>query len=285
MKNAKAQFLNLFIFIILTGFFVLPDCYSQIKQKSVYEHLKQLPHDLTIDNNFQRIYLMTAEYYNRDIYGSFMNKVRVTGEYTRGLGNLFVEWNNCYIAFSDSLKKDFPTGIKQDYMENLTYIPSNKMLEKSAFEKFPADPNSVYSKNLIWDMMAIETFAWQHFNDLQLNQPYVVPELKGEFQMADVGSYEHTNVQLCWTGISKIRNELCAILEYKAFDNLLNMNTAGIKTKGIENYWGSVYVSLTNMQVEFALMHSNTVQDIEIEGVPQNLIVNTTRHLKVELIK
>ena len=282
MKNANTQFLQ---FLILVGFFVITNCYSQNKQKSVEEYLKQLPQNQTIDNNIKQTYLMTAEYFNRDLYGNFMNKVRVTGEYTRGLGNSFVKWNNCYIAFSDSLKKDFPTGLKQDYMENLTYVPSNKMLEKSAFEKFPSNVNAVYSKNLIWDMMAIETFAWQHFDVLQLNQPYIVTEMKGEFQMADVGSYEHTNVQLCWTGISKIRDELCAIVEYNAFDNLLNMKTAGMESKGSENYWGTVYVSLANMQIEFAAMHSITVQEIKIEGMSQKMIVNTTRHLKVELIK
>ena len=46
------------------------------------------------------------------------------------------------------------------------------MLEADAFKNFPATPENVFARNLIWDMMSIERFAWNYSDSLKLNKPY-----------------------------------------------------------------------------------------------------------------
>jgi len=45
-------------------------------------------------------------------------------------------------------------------MEDFKYFPSKQMLEEDAFKTFPASVENVFVRNLIWDMMSIEMFAW-----------------------------------------------------------------------------------------------------------------------------
>lgn len=77
--------------------------------------------------------------------------------------NGFAEWNNVYIATSSDFMKPFTSGTKQEYIENFKYVPSSEMLSKDAFKGFPPTPESVYAKNLIWDMLMIENFAKRLF--------------------------------------------------------------------------------------------------------------------------
>jgi hypothetical protein len=167
---------------------------------------------------------MTAVYTNRDLYGNFTGKIKVRGDYTRGLENGFVSWSNVYIANSDKYSEPFPEGTKQEYMENMKYIPSHEMLDAGAFKDFPAGPVGVFSRNLFWDMMTIEEFAWNHTDSMGLNKIYRIPVLSGEFSMADIGTYSHAEVQICWTGISAIEDELYAVIDYRALDNKIEIS-------------------------------------------------------------
>lgn len=247
--------------------------------KKYLKELSPVPAD-----DAQQKYRMTAVYTNRDLYGKFIDKTKVSGDYTRGLGNGFVKWNDVNISESNKFQDPFPKGEKQEYMENIKYVPSPKMLEADAYKDFPASPKSVFAKNLIWDMMAIEGFAWDNTDSLKLNKSYRIPEIKGEFKMADIGTYAHTEIQLCWTGISAIDDELCAVIEYRAIDNKIEMSLVGFKTKGTEQYWGTIWVSLKTWSIESAVMYGGTMQEIEVTGMTNKFHVKTIRELWVEKI-
>ena len=171
---------------------------SVLKGQSERAFIKKYLTELSsgpVSNSLQK-YRMTAVYTNRDLYGNFTGKTKVSGEYTRGLENGFVTWNNIFISGSNSFSEPFPEGIRQEYMENIRYIPSPDMLKAEAFKSFPDDAVSVFAKNLVWDMMTIEQFAWNYTDSLSLNRIYIIPDIKGEFEMADIGTYSHTSIQV-----------------------------------------------------------------------------------------
>jgi len=248
-------------------------------------YLDNLPKQLKLVEKSPHKYLMTAEYFSKNIYGDLLNKTKITGEYTRGLDSGYVSWNNVFITHTINLSELYQERVKQDYMENIKYIPSLHMIKESFFESFPESQDNIYSRNLIWDMMAIEGYAWNHLDSLNLNQTYIIPEIHGAFEMANIGTYNHAKVELTWIGISKMNNKLCAIIEYRALDNKLELNIKGLKSKGNELYWGKTWVSLENKQIEFAEMFSYTAQEMEIQGLPNKIIVCTKRVLNVNKIQ
>jgi hypothetical protein len=256
---------------------------GQSEKTIVKKYLTELP-KVAVSSKLQK-YRMTAVYTNRDLYGNFTGKQKVSGDYTRGLENGFVSWNSIFISGSNSFSEPFPAGTNQAYMENLKYVPSLKTLEAGFFKDFPSTPEAVFVKNLVWDMMAIEGFAWDYTDSLKLNVNYTIPNIKGEFSMADIGTYTHTKVQVCWKGISYKNGEMYAVIDFRAIDNKIEMSMDAIKTKGTEQYWGTVWISFKDKLIESAEMYGGTIQEIEVKGMKDKFLIKTIRELEVNKIQ
>lgn len=159
-----------FFLVILTAIAEFCTRAQQQEKGTIQGYLSSLPEKKQPVNPVLSEYLMTTEYYNTDIYGNYIGNVIVSGKYTCGLENGYARWNEVYIAKNDknggddSWKKQ-----KQEYIENMVYKPSGKMLDDDAFTGFPEDLDGVFAGNLIWDMYAIEIMAWKYYDSLKLN--------------------------------------------------------------------------------------------------------------------
>jgi hypothetical protein len=270
--------------LLMSLLIVLPSIAKAQSEKAVVKkYLSELP-KIQMSKTLQK-YRMTAVYTNRDLYGNFTGKTRVSGDYTRGLQSDSAKWNNVYISASNNFSDPFPVGTKQEYMENFTYIPSDKMMEEKAFKSFPSSIDNIFARNLIWDMMSADIFAWNYYDSLRLNVPYIIPDIKGEFKIADIGNYSHNKIVLCWKGISELNSELCAIIDFSAIDNKLELTIDMIKTKGTEQYWGSILVSLKTRNIEHAEMYSGTIQEVEVKGMKDKFLMKTIRELEIKKIQ
>jgi hypothetical protein len=235
-----------------------------------------LPQNLQL-NDVPQKYVVTTDHFNTDIFGNFFNKMRVKGEYTRGLENGKAKWNNVSIATATAGDAEFPQGNPVDYMENFTYNISPDMLKPEAFATF--GENSAFTKNLIWDMMGIEGFAWSSFEKLKLNVPYSNELFNGKMDLAGQGSFENKDVQITWTGISQRNGEMCAILEYRTFNNPLEYAGEGMSMKGRSHYWGTIWVSLEDKQIEHAFLYEDVVMEMNLPGQTNKQIMNAVREI------
>jgi hypothetical protein len=247
--------------------------------------MTKLPSGKPENNGILQKYRMIAVYTNMDKYGNFTDKTRVIGDYTRGYEGGYSQWNNVWVANAKKESDPFPQGKKQEFMENFRYIPSSGMMNESDFKSFPTAIDNIFARNMIWDMLGLELFAWSYNDSLKITVPYTIPDIKGEFNMAEIGKYSHTSIQLCWTGISVMNGELCAVIEYRALNNKVEVAVGNIKTKGTEQYWGNTWMSLKTKQIEFGEIYSSTFQEIEVSGLKDKLLVKTIRELTLERIR
>jgi hypothetical protein len=269
--------------LLVSIFLIMTSIVNAQSEKAVSrKYLNELP---KVHKKTEQKYRMTAIYTNRDLYGNFTGKMKIAGDYTTGLPGDSVKWENVFISSSNNFSDPFPVGIKQDYMENMKYVPSSRMLEKDSFKNFPQKTESVFAKNLVWDMMMIEEFAWEYIDSLKLNKYFIIYPKAASFEMGGVGIYSHNNIQIRWTGISEMNNELCAIIEYRAVDNLLEINMDQIKSKGTEQYWGTTWVSLKTGLIEFADTYSGTIQEIQVKGFDNKFLAKTIREIRVDKIQ
>ena len=280
----KKQFYSVYAGLVLGLLIILSTVGNGQSNKAVEKkYFKKLP-ELQKSKSVQK-YKMTAVYTNRDLYGKFTEKTMVSGDYTCGLPGDSSMWNNVYISTSDNFSNPFPAGRKQEYMENFRYIPSDKMMSEKAFKGFPKTVDNIFARNLIWDMMSADIFAWNYYDSLKLNVPYIIPDIKGEFNMADIGNYSHNKIVICWKGISEINGQLCALIEFNAIDNKLELSMDMIKTKGTEQYWGSVLVSTKTKNIEHVDMYSGTIQEAEAKGMKDKFLMKTIRELEIRKIQ
>lgn len=258
---------------------------GQSEKAVIDKYLKSMPAVKNKPHHPLQRYRMTAVYINRDLYGNFMSKTKVTGDYTEGLHGDSATWNNVYISSSDSFDQPFPQGSNQEYMENFKYFLSKEMFREEAFKKFPSSTENVFARNLIWDMMALKLFGKEYHDSLKLNIPFIIPDKKGGFKMSDIGNYSHNKIELCWKGITQFDNELCSVLDFTAIDNKIELNMEQIKTRGTEQYWGTVLVSINTGTIMHSVMNSGTIQEIEVKGLKDKFLTKTVRELEINMIK
>jgi hypothetical protein len=257
---------------------------GQNERAVIKEYLSELP-KVKPDNGLSK-YRMTAVYTNMDLYGKFTDKTKVTGDYTIGSAGDSAVWNNVYISTSNSYSEPFPAGTKQEYIEGFKYVPSEKMVTaKEAFKNFPSSPQNIFARNLIWDMYSFEIYTWLYYDSLKLNEQYMIPGAPGQFNMAEIGNYSHNKMMVRWSGITQLNNELCSVIDFTTIDNKLEINMDMIKTKGTEQYWGTVLVSQKTKTIKHAVMYSGTIQEIEVKGLKDKFLIKTIRELKVDKIQ
>ena len=238
---------------------------------------KQLPANLQLKDEVQK-YQITTDQYNTDIFANFYSKVRVRGEYTRGLSDGKVKWNNVSVAMSMDKEADFAGGVPVAYMENFTYKPGEHMMTEEKFADFTE--HSSYAKNLIWDMLAIEGFAWRHFDELKLNTTFSADYFNGKIDLAGQGFFENKDIRLTWIGISERNGERCALIEYRTLNNSLEVTAEGIDMKGRSHYWGTIWVSLEDKQIEHAVLYEDVIVEMLLPGQSQKQVINATREIE-----
>jgi len=263
------------ILVLTTGFMAFCQKKSNV---NVTELLKAgtLPQSLELKDEVQK-YVVTTDHFNTDIFGNFFNKMRVKGEYTRGLENGKVKWNKCSVAMAMTREAEFPQGSPLTYMENFSYNISEDMLKPENFTSF--GENSAFAKNLIWDMMGIEGFAWSAWDKLKLNVPYSAKDFNGKMDLAGQGSFENKNVQITWTGISVRNGETFAVLEYITMNNPIEYSGDGMAMKGRSHYWGTIWVSLEDKQIEHAVLYEDVVMEMNLPGQTGKQIIDATREI------
>jgi hypothetical protein len=287
MKTIKIIHPHLRAFVL--AILIVPVCSmspasAQKKTKIDYLALRKLPAGLTLQEKTPYSYELITDYYNHDILGNFTSKMRVRGIYTRGLKDGNVRWNNVTIAQASTLDQIFPEGTKQDYIENFTYNTSDNMMKAEAFKNFPPT-TGVFAKNLVWDALSFEVFAWTYFDSLQLNIPYAASKINRKIDLEDLGSFENKHIKLTWTGISTMNQKICAVIEFLAMDNPLDFKTNFIQMKGRSHYWGTVWVSLSDKQIEHGVLNEDVNMDMKMNGQEKGQLLNTTREIELNRIR
>jgi hypothetical protein len=273
MKTIKSVLL-----FSIAAIFVVGVQAQKLSESKISEILSSgsLPQNLVLNDEPQK-YLVTTDHFNTDIFGNFINKMRVKGEYTRGLASGKAKWNNVTISMAMTRDAEFPQGNPVDYMEDFTYNISEDMLKPEAFATF--GENSAFTKNLIWDMMGIEGFAWSSFEKLKLNESFADERFKGKMDLAGQGSFENKDVQILWTGISERNGETCAVIEYRTFNNPLEYAGEGMSMRGRSHYWGTIWVSLEDKQIEHAVLYEDVVMEMNLPGQTSKQIMNAVREI------
>ena len=193
-----------------------------------------------------------------------IGKHRVYGEYTRGLPEGEDRWKNVSIARAVGFDDPFPEGEKQDYMEGFTYKPGADSLDPGFFQGFPA--TAIDARNLVWDTAMFEGFAWSYLDKLNLNGTYYPSEPVGEFGLAGAGTFQNKQIELTWLGISRMNEEPCALIQYRAFLNKLSVSAGDFKVRGGSHYWGEIWISLEDMQIERGTLYENVVVETKMPG-------------------
>jgi len=233
-----------------------------------------LPHTTVVKDNEPRTYRFTVQYLNANTQGKVFSRQQVIGEYTRGLPGRDVIWKNVAVAESSGLDQPFGPPQKREFMEGFRYHNNSDTMSPDFFKGFP--PTAVQERNLVWDEEMFELFGQDQFEHLKLNQPY---HLLGNqnIKMPSVGTFENRDVELEWVGRSIRNGKDCAVIEYRAYLNPLNINNGGINMVGRSNYWGQIWVAVKTRQIEYGTLYEDVLGEVKLPGQSAPHVINVFR--------
>jgi hypothetical protein len=232
-----------------------------------------LPHGTLVKDAGPRTYRFTVDYDTANRTGEVVHRQRVTGDYTRGLANGEVEWKNVGEAQADGATAPFPPAQKQDFIEGFRYpAGSPDTLKPDFFKSFPA--SAVFERNLIWDTSMMESFGQNFFDQLKLNVPLHI-STDQDVNMPGVGTFHSRDTVLEWVGRSERNGQDCALIDYRAFFNPLQIANGGVTIQGRSDFWGEIWVSLATKQIEYVTIYEEVSGEMKLPGqdTPQLLSV------------
>jgi hypothetical protein len=234
-----------------------------------------LPQGATVKDPGPRTYRFTVDYNSANSKGEMMLRQHLTGDYTRGLPGSEVLWKNVAQADAMGPTAPFAAPQKRDFMEGFRYRNDiGSTMKPDFFKGFP--PTAVYERNLVWDTAMIEGFGQDYFEHLKLNEPYQILSNQ-DVNMPDVGTFRNHNVVLEWVGRSQRNGQDCAVINYQAFFNPLEIVNSGINLKGRSDYWGQIWVSLATKQIEYGTLNESVVGEMKVPGQDTVQVINVFR--------
>jgi hypothetical protein len=231
-----------------------------------------LPHDTAVRHAGPRTYRFIVVYYTASPTGQVVHRQRVSGDYTRGLPQDLVEWNHVTLADAGDDKAPFAAPQESAFMDGFRYPSNADSMAPDFFKSFPA--TAVMQRNLVWDTGMFELFGQKYLDKLQLNQPLHIGGDQG-FNMPQVGTFRNRDIVLEWVGRSQRNGQECALINYRAFFNPLQVASGGMTLDGRSDYWGEIWVSLATRQIEHATLYEEVNGQMKLPGqnAPQPLSV------------
>jgi hypothetical protein len=235
----------------------------------------KLPQGAKVKDIGPRTYRFTVDYSTADFNGRIIHVQRIKGDYTRGFPNNKAVWENVTSAESAGDAGALQMPQKREFMNGFYYqLNAFNPLAPDFFKGFPE--TAVNERNLVWDTAMLEEFGQGQFEHLVLNKPYLYSANQDVF-MPGIGIFRNKNVQLTWVGKSHRNNQECALIEYNAYFNPLDIAVGGIALKGRSHYWGQIWVSLDTKQIEYATLFEDVLGEMKLSRDEPPQAINVFR--------
>lgn len=242
-----------------------------------------LPTTAAVKEKGPRTYRFTNTYTATSPLGDVLQRHRLTAEYTRGLPGDEVVWREVVAAVADGPGAALPPGERREFMEGFRYgrgpAAAGAAFRPEFFEGFP--PSAVHERNLVWDVLMLESFGEDQLAHLKLNEPHPLVR-EQDVALAGAGTFHNKDVQLTWVGKSRRNGRDCAVIDFTAFFNRLRVDAGGVGLTGLSHYWGEIWVSTSTRRVEYATIREVVYGELKLPGQEAALPMHVFRESVLE---
>jgi len=264
----------LFVFILLTNCSIAPN-------KSINKYFKINPNQIKPQNEEIQEYDVTLKWQNLDpISGHKMNCNAIKATYRIGLENDSVEWENVSITQIDDFKQTLHKTTDLPSFNGFKYkAKDTAFLSKNFYKDIPADQQDL-AKWLVSDAVQMQGLAWYVFDSLAFKETFTPKLLENnDLKFEDWVTFTSRYQKIVWSGISKHNNEICAIVQFESYYNPLKIDNKQMQVKGRSLYYGEMWISLSDKQVEYATMVEDVIMKLKSPVFPDEQLINLQREV------
>lgn len=251
------------------------------QKSSIDKYLLLKPSDVKAIKSGIQKYDVSLKWQNLDaINGNKINCNAVKATYITGLKNDSVSWKNVSLAqISDFQQKDY-NGTNLPSFNGFTYkINETNFLNEDFYKTIPLEQRDL-AKWLVSDAIQMQGLAWYVFDSLAYNKPFIPKFLNNyDVKFKDWVTFTSRYQKLIWSGITKYNNEVCAIIKFESLYNPLKIDNNQMSIKGRSLYYGEIWISLSDKQVEYATMVEDVVMKLKSSIFPEEQLIDLQREI------
>jgi hypothetical protein len=251
------------------------------QKSSIDKYLLLKPSDVKAIKSGIQKYDVSLKWQNLDaINGNKINCNAVKATYITGLKNDSVSWENVSLAqISDFQQKDY-NGTNLPSFNGFTYkINETNFLNEDFYKTIPLEQRDL-AKWLVSDAIQMQGLAWYVFDSLAYNKPFIPKFLNNyDVKFKDWVTFTSRYQKLIWSGITKYNNEVCAIIKFESLYNPLKIDNNQMSIKGRSLYYGEIWISLSDKQVEYATMVEDVVMKLKSSIFPEEQLIDLQREI------
>jgi hypothetical protein len=208
----------------------------------------------------RQVYRLTFDYYYVSLDGNVNRRERVSGEYTRDLGQKSVTWHDVTLVSSRGMEA-FGPAQPRNMMEGFTYpVGAPNMTKPEFFVSIPTA--TLQDKDLVFDARMFEIFGEGEFEHLKPNVAYSFSGNGVSVPLAGAGTFTNKDVQLTLTGTTVRDGVLCAVVDYRALFNPVQLELPNMKMHGRSHYWGQIWVALPEKRIEYGTLYEDVLGEV-----------------------
>lgn len=277
MKNSNLLFMAVML---------LTNCLFAQKN-SIDKYLSIKPSEIKTGNPGTCEYAVSLKWQNLDaINGTKFNCNAVNATYISGLDNDSVGWKEVSTAQINDFQQTDYNWIGLPSFDGFSYkINETNFLKEEFYQSIPPEQRDL-AKWLVSDAIQMQGLAWYVFDSLEFNKPFIPNFLNNyDIKFEDWVTFTSRYQKFTWSGIIKYNEEVCAIVEFESLYNPLKIDTDQLSVKGRALYFGEMWISLSDKQVEYASMVEDDIIKLKSPLFPEEQLIDLQREVVFSKIK
>lgn len=267
------------IFLILA--FSLFANLSIAQNKQVDNYFKIKLSEIELQNSEIQKYEVTLKWQNLDaIHGNTINCNAVKATYIVGLNNDSVSWENVSLSQIEDFNQTQFTGTDLPSFNDFSYkAMDTAFLSEEFYKKIPVEQRDL-AKWLVSDAVQMQGLAWYVLDSLEFKKEFEPKLLENhDVSFEDWVTFTSRYQKLIWSGITKHNDEICAIVKFESYYNPVKIDNEQMQVKGRSLYYGEMWISLTDKQVEYAVMFEDVVMKLTSSMFPDEQLIDLQREI------
>ena len=256
------------------------------QNRGIDSYLSLKPIEIQSGDTVPQQYDVTLKWQILDpLNGNNISCTGVHATYLFGMENNTVGWKDVRIAQIKDLNQEVWGGTVLPAFDSFSYQPMDTGFLKEAFyQDIPPDQRDL-AKWLVSDAAQMHGLAWYVFDSLEYQQEFM-PKLLENFDIRfeDWVTFTSLYQKLVWSGITKYNNEICAVVKFESRFNPVRIDNSQMSVTGRALYYGEMWISLEDKQVEHATMLEDNVLKIRNSSLPGEQFIDLQREIVFDKI-
>ncbi len=257
------------------------------QDKPVDYYLNIDPSTILSKNMEKQLYNVSLKWQNLDaLNGDSFNCNVVYAVHSVDGSRNEASWDDVRMAQISDFNDKPQNTVNLSALDGFSYGINNlDFLGESFYNELPSDLIDL-ARWLVSDAIQMQGMVWYFIDSLEFNRE-LSPVMLEDYDIVFENWVKFTSryQKLKWSAITKHNEEICAVINFQSAYNPVQAKTDDISFKGRSLYYGEIWVSLQDKQVEDALMLEDVVMNLEGSMFPQKQLIDLQREIVFDRIK